>query len=80
MNDNQFKFSVLVAVMVFIAVIFLISVIAVLFFKYLKTAELTDTICDLEALSGNMSRDVNVHKNYIYRLDQCIRILKTHLG
>lgn len=80
MNDNQFKFSVLVAVMVFIAVIFLISVIAVLVFKYLKTAELTDTICDLEALSGNMSRDVNVHKNYIYRLDQCIRILKTHLG
>lgn len=80
MNDNQFKFSVLVAVMVFIAVIFLISVIAVLVSKYLKTAELTDTICDLEALSGNMSRDVNVHKNYIYRLDQCIRILKTHLG
>lgn len=80
MNDNQFKFGILVAVMVFIAVIFLISVIAVLVFKYLKTAELTDTIYDLEALSGNMSRDVNVHKNYIYRLDQCIRILKTHLG
>lgn len=76
MNDNQFKFGILVAFMVFIAVIFLISVIAVLVFKYLKTAELTDTICDLEALSGNMSRDVNVHKNYIYRLDQCIRILR----
>lgn len=79
MNDVQFIYKILVLAVSFILAMTFLIMAFILIKKRIRYDKCYEALNDLETTINNLSRDATVNQQYVYRLGQCLRIIRGYL-